>query len=85
LDASDVAQHVGHLKQKTAMPVAIGFGIRDGDTAYQMAKLGDAIIVGSALVSLVEQNADQQLSVIEQVLSDKMREFKQAINKADSE
>jgi tryptophan synthase alpha chain len=67
------------------MPVAIGFGIRDGDTAYQMAKLGDAIIVGSALVSLVEQNADQQLSVIEQVLSDKMREFKQAINKADSE
>ncbi len=85
LDASDVAQHVGHLRQKTAMPVAIGFGIRDGETAYQMAKLGDAIIVGSALVSLVEQNAGQQLSVIEQVLSDKMREFKQAIARADSE
>lgn len=85
LDADDVAQHVGHLRKKISMPVAIGFGIRDGETAYQMAKLGDAIIVGSALVSLIEQNASADVTMIEQVLNDKMHEFRQAINKADSE
>ncbi|MGC9385579.1 MAG: tryptophan synthase subunit alpha [Hydrogenovibrio sp.] len=85
LDAADVAQHVGHLRDKTAMPVAIGFGIRDGDTAYQMAKLGDAIIVGSALVSLIEEKADRPLAEVESVLKAKMHEFKQAIQRADDE
>lgn len=85
LDVDDVAQHVGHLREKMSMPVAIGFGIRDGNTAYEMAKLGDAIIVGSALVSLIEQNASEDSAVIQQVLSDKMREFRQAIDKADNE
>ncbi|MDG4813158.1 tryptophan synthase subunit alpha [Hydrogenovibrio sp. 3SP14C1] len=85
LDADDVAHHVGHLREKISMPVAIGFGIRNGETAYQMAKLGDAIIVGSALVSLIEQNASADAAVIQKVLSDKMCEFRQAIDKADNE
>lgn len=85
IDVDDVAQHVKHLKQKVAMPVAIGFGIRDGAIAYQMAKLADAVIVGSALVTLIEQHATDEISVIQNVLNDKMHEFREAIDRADSE
>ncbi len=85
IDVADVAQHVAHLKQKVAMPVAIGFGIRDGETAYQMAQLADAVIVGSALVSIIEKHAESQLSDIQQHLNDKMREFREAIDRADAE
>lgn len=85
IDVADVAEHVHHLKQKVALPVAIGFGIRDGETAYKMAKLADAVIVGSALVSIIENHAQADLSEIQPYLNDKMLEFRQAIDRADAE
>jgi len=85
IDVADVAKHVHHLKEKVAMPVAIGFGIRDGETAYQMAKLADAVIVGSALVSIIESHSESELLDIQSFLNDKMREFREAIDRADGE
>lgn len=85
IDVDDVAQHVAHLKQKVSMPVAIGFGIRNGETAYQMAQLADAVIVGSALVSIIEAHAKCELADIQPHLNDKMREFREAIDRADAE
>lgn len=85
LDVDDVTLHVNNLKTNTSMPVGIGFGIRDGEAAYQMAKIGDAIIIGSALVSLVEANASAEIDQVKKALSEKMMEFRQAIDKADSE
>lgn len=85
LNVSDVEKHVAHLKTHTDMPVGIGFGIRNGEVAYQMAKVGDAIIVGSALVSLIEENADADIDALTMVLIEKMQEFRQAIDRADNE
>lgn len=84
LDAADVENHVKHLKSHTDMPVGIGFGIRSGDVARQMAKVGDAIIVGSALVSLIEAHQSEGIERLESVLADKMKEFRQAIDDADA-
>jgi tryptophan synthase alpha chain len=81
-DSADVASHVAKLKQKVDLPVGIGFGIRDADAAYNMAKLGDAVIIGSALVTLVEQNQADSAK-LKQALVGQMQLFKQAIARAD--
>lgn len=85
LDEGDVRQHVEHLKSKTSLPVGIGFGISTGETAYSMAKIGDAIIVGSALVRLIEQQPDAPFDTILDLIGHKMQEFRAAIVRADQE
>lgn len=83
LDVEDVRAHVARLREKVSISIGIGFGIRDGETAYQMAKVGDAIIVGSALVNLIEARQDQEFTSISAVIADKMQEFRTGIDRAD--
>jgi tryptophan synthase alpha chain len=50
---------VGKLKQKTDTPVCVGFGVSRPEHARQLAKAGaDGVIVGSAVVNIIEQNLD---------------------------
>jgi len=84
LDVDDVSLQVNRISEKLNLPIGIGFGIRDGETAYKMAQLGDAVIVGSSLVSLVEANQDKDLFEIELALGEKMTEFRSAIDRADA-
>lgn len=84
LNAGDVAEHVNKLRGKVDLPIGIGFGIRNGEAAYQMAQLGDAVIVGSALVSLIEANEHEDLYEIELAIGEKMAEFRTAIDRADT-
>jgi tryptophan synthase alpha chain len=44
---------VTRLKKSTALPVAVGFGIRTPEAAAEIAKIADAVVVGSALVAEV--------------------------------
>lgn len=85
VDADDVAAQMDRLRSHIDLPVGIGFGIKDGAAAAKMAKLGDAVIVGSALVSLVEANAHKDLYEIELALGEKMDELRHAIDRADEE
>jgi len=84
LDVEDVAKQVKRIAETLNLPIGIGFGIRDGETAFKMAQLGDAIIVGSSLVSIIEANHDKDLYEIELALSEKMTEFRSAIDRADA-
>ncbi len=79
LDITEVSAKVNNLKNKINLPIGIGFGIKDGKTAQQMSKVGDAIIVGSALVQLIENNKDSEKNIIITALAKKMQEFKMAI------
>lgn len=51
LDADDVAHHVAGIRQASSLPVAVGFGIKDAESARAVAATADGVIVGSALVS----------------------------------
>lgn len=44
---------VERIRRHTSLPVAVGFGIRDPDAAAQIARVSDAIVVGSALASRI--------------------------------
>lgn len=83
LDAGNVRTQVDLLKQQVDLPVGIGFGIRDAESAYQMAQVGEAVIIGSALVGLIEQYQQDGLSAIKQALIKQMRVFRHAIDQAD--
>lgn len=52
---TDLASMVRLVRQNTALPCAIGFGISTPEMARRMAGLADGVIVGSAVVKLLEQ------------------------------
>lgn len=42
------------------LPLAVGFGINTPDQAAAVAKLADGVVVGSAIVRLIEQNSGEE-------------------------
>jgi tryptophan synthase alpha chain len=50
LDVSEAAQRIAKVKSQTSLPVGVGFGIRDAETAKQMGSVADGVIVGTVLV-----------------------------------
>jgi tryptophan synthase alpha chain len=54
---SDAALLVGRLRRFTDLPIAVGFGISQPEHVAQVGQFADAAVVGSALVSLIEQSA----------------------------
>jgi len=59
LDVLDVGQKLDVIRRYTDLPVGVGFGIKDAASAAAVARLADAVVVGSALVSWIEQLADE--------------------------
>ena len=58
LDVNNVAKHLDVIRDITDMPVGVGFGIKDAETAAQVATVADAVVVGSVLVKMVEKDVD---------------------------
>lgn len=52
---TDIGAIAEEVRKATTTPVAVGFGIATPDQAYEMAKVSDGAIVGSAIVKLVEK------------------------------
>ncbi len=62
LDTTAVAQAVPRIKQHVKLPVGVGFGIRDAQTARAVAAVSDAVVIGSALVQLLETRDRQAVA-----------------------
>jgi tryptophan synthase alpha chain len=54
LDIANVAAKLGMLRQHIALPIGVGFGIRDAASAKAVASVADAVIIGSRIVQEVE-------------------------------
>ena len=54
LDTAAVAAMVPRIKAFVKLPVGVGFGIRDAATARAVADVSDAVVIGTALVQLLE-------------------------------
>lgn len=82
LDTAEVGTQVQQIKAQTALPVCVGFGIRDGESAKAIGQYADGVIVGSELVRQfadVGDNADQIATAKQRVLA-KMDELRQALD-----
>ena len=60
LDAEAIAGHARDLKAMGALPVCLGFGIATGRDVAALAPLADGVVVGSALVRIIEEYADAE-------------------------
>jgi tryptophan synthase alpha chain len=54
LDTAAVADMVPRIKAHVKVPVGVGFGIRDAQTAKAVAAVSDAVVIGSRIVQLLE-------------------------------
>ena len=60
--SGSVAGAVARIRERTDLPVAVGFGISTPEQAAQMAAVADGVVVGSALVTLFEQCQGHELA-----------------------
>jgi len=71
---SNVADMVARIRSHTKLPVAVGFGIKTPEQAAEIARVADAAVVGSALVSRVASMLDEKdrarPGLVEAVLAD---------------
>jgi tryptophan synthase alpha chain len=67
LDTVEVETRVQRIKALTDLPVGVGFGIRDGETAARVAAVSDAVVVGSALINTMEASMDTPSRIPETV------------------
>jgi tryptophan synthase alpha chain len=58
LSLDSVREKLAEIRSCTDLPVGVGFGIKDPQTAAAMSEFADAVVVGSALVSRLESNLD---------------------------
>ncbi len=64
LAVDEVVAKVAEIRNLTSLPVGVGFGIRDPETAQAMARVGDAVVVGSALVRIVGELVEDPDAII---------------------
>jgi len=72
LDLNSVAEKLTEIRKHSDLPIGVGFGIKDAKTAAQVAAISDAVIVGSALVQLIENTSEDKIL---EVVSAFIREF----------
>ncbi|MFC0267175.1 tryptophan synthase subunit alpha [Kushneria aurantia] len=51
----EVEHAIGRIREKSRLPVAVGFGIRSADQAAAIGRFADAVVVGSALVDCIDK------------------------------
>ena len=62
LDIAEVTQKVAAIRLHTALPVGVGFGVRDAATARAVAAVADAVVVGSRTVQEIEKSSEQDVA-----------------------
>ncbi|MEN3291832.1 MAG: tryptophan synthase alpha chain [Burkholderiales bacterium] len=54
LDLQAVAEMIPRIKKQVKVPVGVGFGIRDAQTAKAIASVSDAVVIGSRIIQELE-------------------------------
>lgn len=55
LDVGDVGAKLATIRRKISLPLGVGFGIRDSESARAVGRVADAVIVGSRIIQEMEQ------------------------------
>ena len=69
----DIAAAVARLRRSTDLPIAVGFGIRDPESAAAVARHADAAVVGSAIVDRIAAGLDEMEEPGEALVDDVLR------------
>jgi tryptophan synthase alpha chain len=80
IDTREVEAMVQRIRARSAVPVGVGFGIRDGATARRVARIADAVVIGSRIVQEMSDAPGEAVARAEAVL----REFRGAMDAAEA-
>lgn len=75
LDVDEVSRRIEHLRQFIQIPIGVGFGIKDAESARKIGAVADAVIVGSRFVNTIDQNQGHEAEALAPVVA----EIKQAL------
>jgi tryptophan synthase alpha chain len=57
IDLSDVAARIPKIRAATHLPIGVGFGIRDAESARRVAQSADAVVIGSRIIQEIESGS----------------------------
>tara|TARA_B100000767_G_scaffold79504_2_gene76206 strand:- start:2851 stop:3678 length:828 start_codon:yes stop_codon:yes gene_type:complete len=60
LDVEKTTEQLKFIKEAIELPLAVGFGIKDVETAKILSNTADAIVIGSAIVNIIEKEQDNK-------------------------
>jgi tryptophan synthase alpha chain len=70
LDLDAVAKKIPEIKQSVKVPVGVGFGIRDAETAKAIASVSDAVVIGSRIIQELENAPrDKAVQAVQQFIT----------------
>ena len=61
LDTSAVQAMLPRIRQHVSIPVGVGFGIRDAQTAHAISRVADAVIIGSRIIELLDGQPHEKI------------------------
>jgi tryptophan synthase alpha chain len=77
LDTDEVAARIHAIRQKTDLPIGVGFGIHDRQTAQAVGAAADGVIVGTALVRFF---AEYDVAEAQNKIIEKLHELRKALD-----
>jgi len=77
LDIDAVEAMLPRIRQHVNVPVGVGFGIRDAQTAKAISRVADAVVIGTQLIQLIDAAPPEQVHA---VASDFLRGIRQALD-----
>ena len=77
LNTAEVEAMLPRIRQKVSIPVGVGFGIRDAQTAQAIGKVADAVVIGSKIIQLIENESRDKVASVAGAF---LREIRQAID-----
>lgn len=75
LDFAEVQAKLPQIRAATHLPIGVGFGIRDAQSARQVAQVADAVVIGSRIIQEIEAGGEAEALV-------RVRRFLQPIREA---
>jgi tryptophan synthase alpha chain len=77
LDVAQVEAMLPRIREHVSIPVGVGFGIRDAETARAVGRAADAVVIGSRLIQLIENEPHEKVIA---VATNFMRSIRKALD-----
>ncbi len=79
VDYGDLSEKFSTIRSLTNLPIAIGFGVKDVESALAVAEYGDAVVIGSALVKKLGKCSNEK--EIKKTIKKFIKPISKALNK----
>ncbi len=60
LDLGEIGTRIPKIRAATKLPIGVGFGIRDAESAKRIAQTADAVVIGSRIIQEIEAGEPEQ-------------------------